>query len=287
MSHFTVLVIGENAEKQLKPYDENKTVKAYEEECYCAEHNLREKVIKEMEKHFGGDFDKAIRGPYNAMDESKQPEWQDYIKPWQEKEKELENALTNKFKKPDPECDECKGTGKRKTTYNPNSKWDWYQLGGRWTGYFKLKVKAKGKKGKPGIMTESSKEGYADSCRKGDIDFEGMLVESKEEMIKNFKQRYKDYRAGKVNKALLEYSGIKFVKGDIEPLESYLERNAGSIKDILCTYALVKEGKWYEKGKMGWFGMSSNEKDTWEDEFMKMFNALPDDEIVSVYDCHI
>ena len=30
----------------------------------------------------------------------------------------------------------------RLTTYNPNSKWDWYEVGGRWTGYFKLKAEA-------------------------------------------------------------------------------------------------------------------------------------------------
>jgi hypothetical protein len=28
----------------------------------------------------------------------------------------------------------CEGTGKIKTTYNPDSKWDWYVVGGRWDG---------------------------------------------------------------------------------------------------------------------------------------------------------
>jgi hypothetical protein len=31
----------------------------------------------------------------------------------------------------DPKCGECKGTGIYKSTYNPNSKWDWYSIGGR------------------------------------------------------------------------------------------------------------------------------------------------------------
>lgn len=35
---------------------------------------------------------------------------------------------------PDADCDECNGTGKVKSTYNPKSQWDWWSLGGRWAG---------------------------------------------------------------------------------------------------------------------------------------------------------
>jgi len=31
-------------------------------------------------------------------------------------------------------CKECQGTGIAKSTYNPNSKWDWWVIGGRWDG---------------------------------------------------------------------------------------------------------------------------------------------------------
>lgn len=36
--------------------------------------------------------------------------------------------------KPDPDCDECNGTGITTSTYNPDSKWDWWRIGGRWDG---------------------------------------------------------------------------------------------------------------------------------------------------------
>lgn len=39
------------------------------------------------------------------------------------------------FDKPDPECEECNGTGMVTSTYNPSSKWDWYSFGGRWDGW--------------------------------------------------------------------------------------------------------------------------------------------------------
>ena len=34
-------------------------------------------------------------------------------------------------------CSDCHGTGKRMTTYNPKSKWDWWVVGGRWNGAVK------------------------------------------------------------------------------------------------------------------------------------------------------
>ena len=47
--------------------------------------------------------------------------------------------------------DECEVTFDREkkqwfrmSVYNPKSKWDWYQIGGRWRGYFRLKDEHKG-----------------------------------------------------------------------------------------------------------------------------------------------
>ena len=42
------------------------------------------------------------------------------------------------------DCPECQGTGEATTTYNPDSKWDWYTVGGRWSAYVKgNKISAK------------------------------------------------------------------------------------------------------------------------------------------------
>lgn len=53
---------------------------------------------------------------------------------------------------------------------NPNAKWDWYSLGGRWTGRLKLKKGAKGLIGRSGLMTEPAPPGTADSATVKDID---------------------------------------------------------------------------------------------------------------------
>lgn len=51
----------------------------------------------------------------------------------------------------------------------------------------------------------------------------------------------------------------------------------------------VKEGKWYEKGEMGWFGSVHDEMsdELWYSEFAKLLDGVSEDTILSVYDCHI
>lgn len=114
------------------------------------------------------------------------------------------------------------------STYNPKSKWDWYSLGGRWSGLIKLKEGATGIEGRSGVF---------------------------------------DNETG-IDQAL---------KGDIANL------------DEIQTFAVLKDGEWYENGKMGWWGMVSDEKeaDKWEAEYKKLLDGLPDDTLISIYDCHI
>jgi hypothetical protein len=52
---------------------------------------------------------------------------------------------------------------------------------------------------------------------------------------------------------------------------------------------VLKDGKWAERGEMGWFGMVSNEQDknAWDQQFNDMLDALPDDTLITICDCHI
>jgi hypothetical protein len=177
MSHFTVLVIERpgmpTADQLLAPYDENTLVVPYPKECYCAEHNLFVAVQDALEKHFSGDLNTIKRTPYNALPEEDRPEWKEYIADWVSKEAELNVALVD-AKKPDLECEECSGTGTFLSQYNPFSKWDWFELGGRWTGFFTLKDGAQGELGEPSKFKSDPKAAAhtADRVRFSDIDGE-------------------------------------------------------------------------------------------------------------------
>jgi hypothetical protein len=76
--------------------------------------------------------------------------------------------------------------------YNPNAKWDWWTLGGRWKGYLKLKEGATGEEGESGVFRNKGREGYVDSARVGDIDFEGMKKDSLERAKKSWLEFKKD-----------------------------------------------------------------------------------------------
>lgn len=153
MSHYTVLVIHSkdgDVDALLAPYDENLKTHEYEKGV----------VSDEEKKSFIEAYKEDSKGETD-MDKL----YEEYGEEWN----------SNSWHKDED------GVWKEHSSYNPNSKWDWYQIGGRWTGFWKLKPGARGKLGEPSLIAVSKsgedaygKEGEADIVRKGDIDFESM-----------------------------------------------------------------------------------------------------------------
>ena len=207
---------------------------------------------------------------------------------------------------------------------NPNKKWDWYALGGRWAGFFRLKKGAAGVQEKPGLFAEPAKEGHADAALKSDIDFARMRSEVEVEAAQKFdavrsiiephlpltgwstiREKYcpehgeaelpggieaarKAYHAQPAVKALREVEEFRFEDAkDYTGDRNEFIRRAGTAS--FMTFAVIKDGQWYERGEMGWWGVVLNEKHSteWVDEFAKLIDGLPEDTLLSVYDCHI
>ena len=59
-----------------------------------------------------------------------------------------------------------------------------------------------------------------------------------------------------------------------------------NISDI-HTFAILKDGKWYEKGNMGWWGVVSDENEQWDKEFERIISEVNDNELITIVDCHI
>lgn len=57
----------------------------------------------------------------------------------------------------------------------------------------------------------------------------------------------------------------------------------------MVPFAVVKDGQWYQKGDMGWWGMTSNEisQDEWNDKFGELINSLDPETQLTLVDCHI
>ncbi len=320
MSHFTVLVVGDDIEKQLAPYHEFECT-GHDDKYVQTIDKLAEyqKEYKEYQKRHEGETDEDV-GTF--------PEW---CKDWYGIDSILEGE--------DPDL-----TGDHKYSHivvtedglviaafqrtNPNAHWDWYQMGGRWTGFFLLKGAHEVKDydavalGSPGLMTEAPNldEGMCDSARKGDIDFSSMRKQAGRKagnrwtkvhdvidgrLVKSWDQILEEYGKDKIEdarKAYREQDVLKDLNNSLDKDVRWADMSEPEILTMSCddfveqayqsavsTFAVVMNGKWYSRGDMGWWGSVSNEQDVneWYKQFTDLCDSVSDDTLLTVVDCHI
>lgn len=151
MSHYTCYAVvpmeHEHPEKfieeKLERYSENREVAPYERVCECIEgaamtvaERLTAAKVGELST-FKDSFVNPLRGRKDLSDDEEaelEAAWREHTKPYRELEEKLRAEYVDRLK-PEAKCEECHGTGKQRRTYNPESKWDWYRVGGRWDGY--------------------------------------------------------------------------------------------------------------------------------------------------------
>lgn len=289
MSHFTLLVIGGNAKKQLKPYDES--IQTEPRDTGPISFEDRQSMMDWYKKPENGGHEL----PFDELYELKGEDWNN-----------------NNWKKGDD------GLWHEWTTYNEKSKWDWYELGGRWTGFFKLKEGLIGQVGKPGLQTKPAEIGRADVALKKEIDFEGMRKDAEDRAANSYDEAMKIFGKTKPNRTWSEvleaykddiegardaYNGQERVKkwnetpdkpfGFFTSPDEFLISRSEYIENArngaISTYAILKDGIWEERGEMGWFGMSRNEMDKkeWYKKINDLIDSLHPNTKLSLYDCHI
>lgn len=200
------------------------------------------------------------------------------------------------------------------STYNKNSKWDWWLVGGRWTGYFQVRPEYIGHadviNGEPGTMTEANTdqdkcdggpkrvldlvrtrdwaqvdeaERYAQFCK---------LVEGtpEAELWSTFVARHEADKDGyPIDLARSDYHAqprVQTLKGtdfDYYTADA-LERFQRPREEVLARAAaravpgralLTLDGQWKEPGRMGWFGMSTDTPES-EDAYYAWANEYVD-----------
>ena len=144
MSHFCVYVFHDkntSINDLLAPYDENLVVEPYVE--YTKEEAIA-KVRKEIEDYKNGTYAEYIKNP------------EEYEKKYECAKKHIEflkNEFPKKINWTDDQCyddmkeyydsDMIDKDGNLLSKYNPKSKWDWYEVGGRWCGGIPMKTNTK------------------------------------------------------------------------------------------------------------------------------------------------
>lgn len=335
MSHFTVLVIGDNPEAQLAPYQENNM-------CDCPKEYLEfmDEETRMLEDYLNDTQEYVI-----MPDGSRKLPWDEAFRVSGSSYSHGSDThripdhlekVTLKFADVYPTFDEycldwC-GLKERDAEMgrygyweNPNAKWDWYQIGGRWTGFFKLKNGADGIVGKPGLMTPRAESGYADMVLLGDVDLQGMREEAGSKARANYRKVASVFGTDEVPKLEHTWKSLEHIE-DIsvrremyhrqeqlvainafrratkdEDLASFLcwidyekymvseeEFVQKAMDSALSTFAVLKDGVWYERGKMGFWAVVSNDiGDDWDKQFNMLLEGLEPNTLLTVVDCHI
>ena len=207
-------------------------------------------------------------------------------------------------------CDEHRGfvkasDGRWGYTCNPNAKWDWWQIGGRFPNQFLVPAglqdcipSAKDDDGEPAIPPEGYQ--YADAARKKDICWDVMRKIAVDTVEKRYQKCVKAFETKDLtdfgplcrilDEGISAWGEMLYLKG--ETLDEYKARKGATDLDrYMChTYAFIdRNGDWAGSGDMGWFGISSNDKDerVWNDEIQKLMNEAKDDDFLAIVDCHI
>lgn len=312
MSHSTVLVIGEDIEALLAPYDENISVDPYWEVKYenpgqCSRvAGWVEKGEIEANPSMEALFAKLTDG--KAEQGVGEDQYGDVIR--------LEGGVIES-----------------RSVYNPDSRWDWYQVGGRWRGQLLLKAgrsvphdavltPVHWSESLGGATPEVLPANVCDQARKGDLDIEGMRAEAATRAVSTWAQfKAIEDEHGPLPRwdTLLEHHGTDQIEvarriyqthpGIIAMREAHLvgflngweEEYAPYDQDSFAERArqaavpgfalLDKEHGWLEPGRMGWFGQTYGQsKDSYWD-YLKEANAIidaaSDDDLFTVVDVHI
>lgn len=178
-------------------------------------------------------------------------------------------------------------TGRYGYWENPNKKWDWWVIGGRWRGTLRAIDGGRVEQPKSWLFNVEDnfkyKDGYFDQARLGDI-----IFDTDNERYQQAKREWQKWVEGK------EVEGV----GEPWWNKNYYENKYGTIDNYaLCESTqwwravITPDGEWREVGEMLWWGISTEENGAiveWAKKFKARFiDPYPDNYLLTVVDCHI
>lgn len=183
----------------------------------------------------------------------------------------------------DDDCDVDEATGKRGYWQNPNAKWDWYVVGGRFRGLLRA---SRGKRAPLGPFERGYEypAGRYDRARVGDCDF--APDEEAAESARDFWERVVE------GKGSDEDRPFSFHKPEFY-LSRYGDKETfAALQAAFATRAvLTPGGEWHEPGRtLRWGATSETDEEAvaWERDFVKAFLSTADPNwTATILDCHI
>ena len=257
----------------MEPYWQDMEVDPYMTRCYCVGQTAEEEVDRQVESEFGPiaslrkrfETESAFacyRTEEAASGAEADRAWERFIR-FDERRTRRKALLEAHPGKDAPSplddgspCDNCGMTGEDESTANPDMKWDWWKIGGRWAGWLSGEYDPDGDPrnyeacaecGGTGIECEAC-GGTGRSRRYGNAPFDG----------------------------------------DIVPLGGVAERVKGNPPHALLTAA----GVWHPLGDLCCMGSYSGQygKDMARSEWKDMVAEIVDrhlDQVIVCVDCHV
>lgn len=354
MSHFTLLVVGnENRlEDVMAPFDEQTEDPRFRKFDDQTDEHRKEYETKSTEKVIAPDgtklwpWDDRLKNPERDDNDFLSDKPRNIVPEGYKKVKIPFKELYPTFEEFMADWADMEPNEEGRYGYfrNPNAKWDWYQIGGRWAGFFRIKESARSKYegSEPnfsyGWDAEAKEEVLngnvlrVDQARVGDIDFEAPRNEAEErarktysifepivkdfplvETWESFRQKVEDKEIASYDVARNLYHDQPRIKAvdefrqtyrnddtllgksifwfdDVEGLNLSIDEYVKQAREkAVSTFAVLKDGKWFERGNMGWWACVSNEKDqeTWNSIFTNVISGLSEDTVLTLIDCHI
>lgn len=147
---------------------------------------------------------------------------------------------------------------------NPNAKWDWWQIGGRWTAAWDKSYDPKTDPENQEIcwLCQGTGERKDMNCPNGCNACNGKGIQIKWPTSWKSKPDSNIFPLSKVLPDILDDS-------------------------LHVPFAIITpDGKWNEAGEMGWWGIVKNEKDDWKEQAKQILTAHKNCTAI-VVDCHI
>jgi hypothetical protein len=190
--------------------------------------------------------------------------------------------------------DDLDTEGNLTSTFNHESFYDWYAIGGRWDGFFTDKP-----------VDEDNTEAHKETVENNSIAISDMLLhikkrmntvefynKAKEEILQDMNDMWGGFGWADILRDFVKHKDLS--KEESELYEKVRTRFKEYIKDydFGCKFILGKimdpKGELHEGVNYGWFGTSKNSKevDTWNKEYIELLESYKDDYVVLV-DCHV
>jgi hypothetical protein len=342
MSHFVLFVITkdpDNVEQMLEPFNENTQVDRYKDHVDLKNDPFeirwarrREHLIAFLknkgltEEQFYAD---TVQDPERAWHKNPGPIQQEFDKAHEDYRASWETLGKDEFTTDDlktiasliSDDDDRYSVDSdglfRWSQYNPKSKWDWWVVGGRWAGFFKLREGADGTRGRDGVAGSHRSEDGSDIVRVGDIDWDAMTEEvagpvaarwdrvhaavselppfPEEGDRSDFKAWWDHEDVIKASDAFKDPDDDFPFFGSYEDLFEIIEMERDEYIDYIkwssvLPYAFLDDDGWHEPGRMGWWGMSTEDRQSrreFKDHAKQKIESLDPETYIVVVDCHI